>query len=106
MYPPSYFTYLGLLVISLGPILLIFQRNFATPVEKFVYLSMMAPSAFIVSFLMYGARKRLIFKNFYGSTREQKLVQLHEEFRIIFFWLGIGAVLLIGSLCWYFFGLQ
>jgi hypothetical protein len=105
MVPSPYLTYLGLLAIWLGPILLIIQRNSVTPVEKFIYISMMSPSAFIVSFLMYSTRKKLINNTFTDPTREQKLNQLKQNFRTIFYWLVIGSVLLLGSVGWILFGL-
>lgn len=105
MVPSPYLTYLGLLAIWLGPILLIIQRNSVTPVEKFIYVSMMAPSAFFVNFLIYRTRKKLIINKCNGPTREQELDQLTQNFRTIFFWLVIGSVLLLGSVGWILFGL-
>lgn len=54
----NYIGFLALLSIFFGPILLVLRANSASPLEKFIYVTMTGPLVLVVIYLRYTETKK------------------------------------------------
>ncbi|MDH5588043.1 MAG: hypothetical protein OEZ05_15605 [Nitrospirota bacterium] len=99
-----YLIFLWVVSISLGPILMVVRRPYASPMENFVYGLMIGPLCLLTLFFVYQERKKQVANNFEGSIQKEKLNQLQQESRLLFVIIGFGFVLLAGFWGWNYFG--
>lgn len=102
---PGHLRALVIASLFVGPMLLVLRANVASPLEKFLYATMMGPMVLLVMSLHYAGRKKQLVGEPDPQVREARLADLRKRFWTLFLVVLIACVVGAASVGWFLFRL-
>ena len=80
---PIWLRVVALASVLIGPMLLVLRLHSASPLEKFVYVTLIYPLGLTVLPIVYTASKKSVISEPDLQLRQGRLDELRREFRIV-----------------------
>lgn len=99
----GYIGFLALSSVFLGPILLAFRANAASPIEKFFYVTMTGPLVLVVIYFRYAESKKKAHGELDPQVHRTRLKELKTSLRKLALIVSLASIVAAVSAAWFLF---